>query len=1240
MGILRQTFLFVFIFICLNQVCAQKEGNIWLFGDNAGVDFNSGSPTPFSGNVLDQQEGFANICNKKGQLLFYTDGENVKTKTHKDMFFLPTLPFSKLFGSWSSTQSGVIVPRPKVGNLYFVFSVGREGAPLQYVQVDTTAFGGEGMVFTDTTTLLNYSTEKITAVKHANGEDLWIIGHELGNNKFYAWQMTALGLTTKPVISSVGPTHQLGNSRRGFSKGYMKASPKGDKIAAAIVGQQNTGWRSSTTDGRIEIYDFDNATGKVTNPVVLTNSNRPSGIYEYDGAYGVEFSPNGKFLYVSQWGVYRSDRQVVQIDLQAGSSNNIINSVHQIASISGQSNNTTNNFGALQIGPDGKIYCARNNRAYMSVIEKPNCPKAAASWKDIGPSISGSCNFGLPTFIQSFFFKPDFYIGNRNFKNDNDPTGLCFSDSTEFWLDDVSNLDSVKWDFGDTASKSANFSNRFSPKHYFSDTGTYEITLYYFRKNVTACEQKTDTVSRTISIFPYPKSALLSDTLICQGEELKVNVSTSGASYTWEGPNISAPNKTKASQTLKTKGTYRVAVSVGGCIARDTFLLDIVDPVLIDLGKDTTICSADSFKVTIDISAFDSVKWHTQSSLSFAYGQADSFLAIKAFTASCFDEDTLYFGKSINPIFDVLDDTTICSLDSFVVSQKREVSSWDFLWSDGSTDTFFQISKQGKYWLTISDTLCSTTDSINVYSSNPAKISLGSDRVICEGDSTVFFFNESSWKYKWHDASADSLYVSRKGEQIRVEIFDGYCFVRDTAEVSRTTPYKTVIPSDTTICIGDTVFPLPSPPAQYDLLWNETNTNNIKISTSGQYRLKLTKFPLGECVIFDTINVVVNPKPMLDLGPDTTLCFGENIILDASTVPNTKSILWHDGNANDFIRANEPNVEINWVEIFDGICSVSDSIKITQIAEISFDLGRDTTLCDNQTYYIEQNYPNADNYAWYENDLNTNVSSQNGYTINSPGTKILEVKIGSCFGLDTIEAIYKSTPVFELGKDTILCEGEKLDISTKILAEKYEWSSGESDSFISVNTEDRYAVVVSNGPCKSADSINVGFATFPNVILIDDTLLCSPTILSFDLSQKYTKIRWENGSLDNERAISQKGIYYAVASNVCGSDSAGFEVDVDPFGCAVQIPNAFSPNGDNLNEVFRITGSVEEFKEFVIFNRWGQIIYESYGNPSWDGKINDKTAQQGAYYYYIRYSKYVGNFIEEFNKKGVIYLIN
>ena len=84
MGILRQIFLFIFIFICLNQLCAQKEGNIWLFGDNAGVDFNSGSPTPFSGNVLDQQEGFANICNKKGQLLFYTDGENVKTKTHKD----------------------------------------------------------------------------------------------------------------------------------------------------------------------------------------------------------------------------------------------------------------------------------------------------------------------------------------------------------------------------------------------------------------------------------------------------------------------------------------------------------------------------------------------------------------------------------------------------------------------------------------------------------------------------------------------------------------------------------------------------------------------------------------------------------------------------------------------------------------------------------------------------------------------------------------------------------------------------------------------------------------------------------------------------------------------------------------------------------------------------------------------------------------------------------------------------
>lgn len=1236
---ISQILLLITLFYTL-PTFGQKEGNIWLFGDEAGVDFNSGNPQGYSGNVLDQQEGFANICNSKGQLLFYTDGESVKTKNHKDMFFLPSLPFNKLFGSWSSTQSGVIVPRPKVGNVYYVFTVGREGAPLQYVQVDTSASGGMGMVFTDTSTLLNLSTEKITAVKHANGEDIWVIGHELGNNKFYAWKMTALGISSQPVVSAVGPVHSLGNRRRGYSKGYLKASPKGDKIAAAIVGEQPTGWGGSTSNGRIEIYDFDNSTGKVSNSVVLNNSNRPSGIEQYDGAYGVEFSPNGRYLYVSQWWVYRSNRQVVQIDLEAGSSSKIIASVYQLNGYSGTTSNTTNSYGALQLGPDGKIYCARNNRAYLSVIEKPNCAKAGATWKDVGPSISGSCNFGLPTFIQSFFFKPDFNVGNKNYKSDNDPTGLCFSDSTEFWIDDVSNLDSVKWDFGDTASKSANQSAKFSPKHRFSDTGSFEVTLYYFRKNVTACEQKTDTVTRKIAIFPYPQPSNLRDTSICRGEVLNVNVATKGAAYNWTGPGISNANKTKSSQKLSQQGNFKVSVSLGGCISRDTFTLKIIDPLSVNLGKDTIICSSDSLLKTVRITDYDSVRWHTQSSLSFAYGKADSFLAIKAYTGSCFQLDTVFIKKSINPIFNILDDTTICSLDSFVVSQKREVPSWKFLWSDGSTDTFLQINTKGKYWLTISDTLCSSKDTIDVMTSNPASVDLGKDQVICEGDSAIFSFGQNQWKYQWQDGSSDSFYISTKGEQVRIEVFDGFCFVRDTAEVSKTIPYQSNIPSDTTICIGDTVFPLPNPPAQYDLLWNETIQGNIKISRSGEYRLKLTKLPLGECIVLDTINVVVNPKPILDLGRDTTLCFGESLNLDASTISNPQTIKWHDGNTIDMVRKNDPNAKINWVEIYDGICTVFDSIEITLIPEILFDLGRDTVLCDNQTHYVEQNYPGASQYTWYENDTTQKIGNQNGIMINSGGNKILKINVGRCSALDTIQTVYKSTPIFDLGKDTILCGGDKISISAAISAENYQWRTGEKDSFVVVTQEGQYQVEVWNGPCRNEDSIFVGYATFPQLFLVEDTLFCTPVLLTFDLSQKYTQVKWENGSVNPLRIINQAGTFYAVASNVCGTDSAGFKVDVDPFGCAVIIPNAFSPNGDNLNEVFRIKGSVEEFKEFTIFNRWGQIIHQTYGDPSWDGKINGTPAQQGAYYYLVRYTKYVGDLIEEINKKGVIYLTN
>src|ERR1051326_6917694 len=106
---MRGTFLPVLCAFLFLEASAQKEANVWCFGINAGLDFNSGSPVSFSGVVMNQLEGCSSICDGTGSLLFYTDGITVMNKNH-----VPMPNGVGLYGNYSSTQSALILKQPGV----------------------------------------------------------------------------------------------------------------------------------------------------------------------------------------------------------------------------------------------------------------------------------------------------------------------------------------------------------------------------------------------------------------------------------------------------------------------------------------------------------------------------------------------------------------------------------------------------------------------------------------------------------------------------------------------------------------------------------------------------------------------------------------------------------------------------------------------------------------------------------------------------------------------------------------------------------------------------------------------------------------------------------------------------------------------------------------------------------------------------------------------------------------------
>ena len=435
-------------------VFSQGEANIWYFGENAGLDFNSGSPVPLLDGQINTIEGCAVLSNNLGQLLFYTDGSTLYNRNHVVM-----QNGSGLLGHTSSTQSATIVPMPGNPNLFYVFTLDAFGLTtskgLRSSIIDLSLDGGLGGVTSQKNVLVyEPSNEKISIVKHANNVDYWIVTHSVTGTTFYAHLLTSTGVNSTPIITNIGFNNPGGDTD--YVIGYMKFSPNGKKLAI-VHGFSKIA----------ELLDFNNITGQLSNPITLIDL---SALGYSQALYGVEFSPNNEVLYIGKGGV----SELYQFDLTA---TNIPASLFFIDLV------TTSPLQSLQLGPDGKIYIAHYYQNKLSVINNPNIVGLGCDLQEMTVDLGGKKSLsGLPCFSQSFFYAPAIQLNNT-----------CEGDAVNFSFSTNQTILSANWNFGD-----GNTSNVISPTHTYTNAGTFPVSV------TISTPQGTGSNNRDITIYPRP----------------------------------------------------------------------------------------------------------------------------------------------------------------------------------------------------------------------------------------------------------------------------------------------------------------------------------------------------------------------------------------------------------------------------------------------------------------------------------------------------------------------------------------------------------------------------------------------------------------------------------------------------------------------------------------------------------------------------------------------------------------
>ncbi len=496
------------------------QGDNWYFGIKAGISFNtaSGAPEAVYDGQMETNEGCASISDAQGNLLFYTDGSVVWNSQHD------TMPNGNgLLGNFSSAMSSIVVPKPGNPYLYYVFTVpeGQESVGLSYSVVDMNLDGGLGDVTSEKNIYLTGPVhEAVTSVRHGGGLGYWVITHLWQTNTYQAFLIDADSVHTTPVESNCGLVYI---SPEGVPGGYIKTSMQGDKLACYI----------ENVNLYMQLSDFNNITGEISNPIPILDN---------DGSYCLEFSPDGSRLYVSCWDYLK------QYDLTQADSSSIVNSMQVVAIKEPH----LRSFGAIQIAPDGKIYCVRFLSTWLSSIEQPNELGEDCIFIDSVLNLDdGSGDYygmlGLPAFIQSFFNPANFTW-----------EGHCIGDTTFFAITDTASQDSVFWDFGDTITGILNNSTSFFPYHIYSDTGSFQVSVIGYNNSLN------DTTLQEIFIHPLPVPFLPTDTGFC--EDYGVNLWPGDfQSYLWQ--NGSTDTSFYADTTLS---VIVEVTDIHGCKATDS----------------------------------------------------------------------------------------------------------------------------------------------------------------------------------------------------------------------------------------------------------------------------------------------------------------------------------------------------------------------------------------------------------------------------------------------------------------------------------------------------------------------------------------------------------------------------------------------------------------------------------------------------------------------------------------------
>ncbi len=230
-----------------------------------------------------------------------------------------------------------------------------------------------------------------------------------------------------------------------------------------------------------------------------------------------------------------------------------------------------------------------------------------------------------------------------------------------------------------------------------------------------------------------------------------------------------------------------------------------------------------------------------------------------------------------------------------------------------------------------------------------------------------------------------------------------------------------------------------------------------------------------------------------------------------------------------------------------------------------------------------------------------------------------------------------------LGPDVVLCGGESVTFNLDTITAPMVWHEGSTINSFTATTAGTVTVTVDypNG-CPATDEVQVTVEESVTLYETNDTIICNTQSVEFVVGPRGFVYEWSDGSLGPEILIVDSGTYIVTATSNCNVVTDTINVIVERCNCEVFLPNAFSPNGDGVNDEFKAYAGCTRIQGFrlEVFDRWGALVFSSNDfNKGWNGLMSNQLCIVGVYVWQVSFVEAINGRNYEKSKKGSVVLL-